>query len=44
MMKPIRISCGWSVVHSIIQDHDGRITIRSQPGQGTTVAIELPNL
>jgi len=33
---------GLSVVHGIIEDHEGKITVRSQPGQGTTFTVSLP--
>jgi two-component system, NtrC family, nitrogen regulation sensor histidine kinase NtrY len=33
---------GLSIVQSIISDHGGRISVRSQPGKGTTFMIELP--
>ena len=33
---------GLAIVQSIISDHGGRISVRSQPGQGTTFIIELP--
>ncbi len=33
---------GLSVVHGIIEDHDGIITARSEPGVGTTFEICLP--
>ncbi|HUK22977.1 MAG TPA: ATP-binding protein [Terriglobales bacterium] len=33
---------GLAIVQSVISDHGGRITVRSQPGSGTTFAIELP--
>ncbi len=32
---------GLSVVHGIIQEHDGVLTVESQPGRGTTFSIEL---
>lgn len=33
---------GLSVVHSIIKEHGGRVTIESDIGRGTTVKIQLP--
>jgi two-component system NtrC family sensor kinase len=33
---------GLSVSYGIVQEHEGRITARSQPGQGTTFTVELP--
>lgn len=33
---------GLSVVHSIIQEHGGRIAVDSELGEGTTVRISLP--
>jgi PAS domain S-box-containing protein len=33
---------GLSVVYSIVKQHDGWITVRSAPGQGTTFEIFLP--
>ncbi len=33
---------GLAIVQSIISDHGGRISVNSQPGQGTTFIIELP--
>ncbi len=33
---------GLAIVQSVINDHGGRISVRSQPGQGTTFVIELP--
>jgi CheY-like chemotaxis protein len=34
---------GLSVVHGIIEHHDGEITVSSQPGQGTTFSVFLPH-
>jgi signal transduction histidine kinase len=33
---------GLAIVQSVVSDHGGRISVRSQPGQGTTFVIELP--
>ena len=33
---------GLSIVHSIVDMHGGRVTVDSQPGEGTTVAVDLP--
>jgi len=33
---------GLSIVHSIVAAHDGRITVRTAPGVGSTFAIRLP--
>jgi len=33
---------GLAIVQSVISDHGGRITVRSEPGHGTTFIIELP--
>ena len=33
---------GLAVVYSAVQTHNGTIDIRSAPGQGTTVTIDLP--
>jgi two-component system sensor histidine kinase HydH len=39
--KPTGTGLGLSVVHSIIQEHGGRVTIASQPGLGTRVTLRL---
>lgn len=39
---PSGCGLGLAIVHSIIQDHSGRISVSSQLNQGTTVWIDLP--
>jgi two-component system sensor histidine kinase PilS (NtrC family) len=33
---------GMAIVYRIVHDHGGRISVESDPGQGTTIAVELP--
>lgn len=33
---------GLAIVQSVVSDHGGRISVRSEPGSGTTFVIELP--
>ena len=33
---------GLAIVQSVVSDHGGRISVHSEPGSGTTFAIELP--
>jgi signal transduction histidine kinase len=40
--KPHGTGLGLAIVQSVVSDHGGRISVRSQPGQGTTFVIELP--
>jgi len=35
---------GLAIIHGIVEDHDGRISVESEPGRGTTFAVELPVL
>ena len=36
------IGLGLPIVHGIMQSHKGKISVKSAPGQGTTIAITLP--
>ena len=40
--KPEGTGLGLTTVFSIIKNHEGRISIQSEPGRGTTVTIQLP--
>jgi two-component system, NtrC family, nitrogen regulation sensor histidine kinase NtrY len=40
--KPQGTGLGLAIVQSVVSDHGGRITLQSQPGEGTTFSIELP--
>jgi signal transduction histidine kinase len=33
---------GLAITQSVVSDHQGRITVKSAPGQGTTFVVELP--
>ena len=33
---------GLSIVHSIVSAHDGRLSVETAPGVGSTFAIRLP--
>lgn len=35
---------GLSVVHGIVKDHQGAVTVHSRPGQGSTFTVYLPRL
>jgi len=34
---------GLAIVQSVVSDHNGRISVHSEPGRGTRFVIELPN-
>jgi signal transduction histidine kinase len=36
------VGLGLAIVHSIIDEHGGRITVSSEMGNGTTFRIDLP--
>lgn len=36
------IGLGLSIAHGIIQNHKGKIQVKSEPGNGTTISITLP--
>jgi len=33
---------GLAIVHRIVEAHHGKLTLRSQPARGTTIAVVLP--
>jgi signal transduction histidine kinase len=41
--KPHGTGLGLAIVQSVISDHGGRISVRSESGRGATFVIELPH-
>ncbi len=44
MMDKSGIGLGLTIVQQIVKSHRGRISIKSQPGEGTTVSVKFPTL
>jgi len=44
MMDKGGIGLGLTIVQQIVKSHRGRISIKSQPGEGTTVSVRFPTL
>lgn len=42
--KPAGTGLGLAVVNRIINEHSGTIVMKSEPGKGTTVTIQLPEI
>ena len=40
--KPTGVGLGLPIVSKIVDEHEGRIQVSSEPGLGTTFAIVLP--
>jgi signal transduction histidine kinase len=42
--RPKGIGLGLTIVHRVIQEHQGSIRVASMPGEGATFTVELPLL
>ncbi len=40
--NPSGVGLGLSIVHSIVEEHGGRITVSSTPGKGTVFRLDFP--
>ncbi|RIH65500.1 sensor histidine kinase [Mariniphaga sediminis] len=40
--KASGIGLGLAIVHGIVQSHQGRVDVESEPGKGTTISVVLP--
>ncbi|TSA45786.1 MAG: sensor histidine kinase [Deltaproteobacteria bacterium] len=42
MVSQKGLGLGLSVCYSVLKNHDGHITVKSEPGEGTSFALYLP--